>query len=108
MWEVAYTDEFGEWWTGLSIEEQSAIERSVKLLMTKGVNLGYPHSSDVYGSRHSHMRELRTQSGGKPFAPYMPLTQDARQFYSLQATKQAINAGMKHTFQLPMTCMMNI
>lgn len=67
MWEVEYTDEFGAWWESLSIDEQSALERSVKLLMTKGVNLGYPHSSDIYGSRHSHMRELRTQIGGRPF-----------------------------------------
>lgn len=67
MWEVEYTDEFGEWWENLSIEEQSAIERSVRLLMAKGINLGYPHSSDIYGSRHSHMRELRTQIGGRPF-----------------------------------------
>jgi hypothetical protein len=36
-WNVEYTDEFGEWWSGLT-----------------------------EGSKHGHMRELRVQSGGKP------------------------------------------
>lgn len=67
MWEVEYTNEFEIWWSGLSIEEQSALDLSVRLLMEKGVNLGFPHSSGIYGSRHSHMRELRTQIGGKPY-----------------------------------------
>lgn len=60
MWDVEYTDEFGEWWESLSIQEQSAIELSVRLLMQKGTGLGYPHSSGIHGSRHSHMRELHT------------------------------------------------
>lgn len=42
-WEVEFTDEFGT-----------------------SPSLGFPHSSKVNGSRHSGMRELRTQSGGKP------------------------------------------
>lgn len=67
MWEIEYTDEFGEWWDNLSENEQSAIRASVKLLAQKGVNLEFPHSSGVSGSRHSHMRELRTQIGGKPY-----------------------------------------
>ena len=28
--------------------------------------MGFPFSSKVNGSRHRHMRELRTQSAGKP------------------------------------------
>ncbi|MDO4450920.1 MAG: type II toxin-antitoxin system RelE/ParE family toxin [Moraxella sp.] len=67
MWEVEYTDEFGEWFESLSESEQTDIAYSVELLETMGVNLPHPHSSGVNGSRHSHMRELRTQSGGKPF-----------------------------------------
>ena len=31
-----------------------------------GPGLGYPHSTKVVTSRHAQMRELRTQSGGKP------------------------------------------
>ncbi|MCF8040385.1 MAG: type II toxin-antitoxin system RelE/ParE family toxin [Desulfohalobiaceae bacterium] len=31
-----------------------------------GPTLGYPHSSKIHGSRHSHMRELRSQHEGRP------------------------------------------
>ena len=39
---------------------------SVSLLEERGPNLGYPHSSGIKGSRHGHMRELRTQHDGRP------------------------------------------
>jgi hypothetical protein len=42
MWEVEYTDEFGEWWEGLSEAEQEAIARSVELLRELGPSLGRP------------------------------------------------------------------
>ena len=38
----------------------------VELLTEYGPNLPYPHSSDIRGSRHGVMRELRVQSGGRP------------------------------------------
>ncbi len=34
--------------------------------MDYGPTLPFPHSSDVKGSRHGVMRELRVQSGGRP------------------------------------------
>ena len=40
---------------------------SVQLLEERGTSLGYPHSSGINGSKHSHMRELRTQHQGKPY-----------------------------------------
>lgn len=40
---------------------------SVSLLEARGPALGYPHSSAVNGSRHGHMRELRTQHSGLPY-----------------------------------------
>ena len=46
--------------------EQEDIAASVGLLERYGPLLGFPHSSAVRGSRHGHMRELRTQSGGRP------------------------------------------
>lgn len=67
MWEVEYTDEFEEWWDALSVREQKAVEKSVERIIDKGVALGYPHSSKVVGSRHSHMRELRVQHKGHPY-----------------------------------------
>jgi hypothetical protein len=32
LWDVEYTDEFGEWWRELDQDEQDAIDRSVGLL----------------------------------------------------------------------------
>ena len=66
-WDVEYTDDFGEWWAGLSEDEQESLDSSVRLLEDRGPNLGFPHSSGINGSRHSHMRELRTQHDGRPF-----------------------------------------
>jgi hypothetical protein len=65
-WEVEYTDEFGNWWGTLSEGEQESLDASVRLLEDRGPTLGFPHSSGINGSRHGHMRELRTQCGGNP------------------------------------------
>jgi len=66
-WEVEYTDEFEDWWESLSEGEQEDISASVQLLEERGPNLRFPHSSGISGSKHSHMRELRTQHSGKPY-----------------------------------------
>ncbi len=66
-WDVEYTDEFGDWWAGLSEKEQESVAASVRLLEERGPMLGFPHSSAINGSRHGHMRELRTQHEGRPF-----------------------------------------
>lgn len=66
-WDVEYTDEFGQWWQGLTEAEQEALAASVRLLEYRGPALGHPHSSGINGSRHGHMRELRTQQAGRPF-----------------------------------------
>lgn len=65
-WDVEYTDEFGDLWAGLSVEEQESVATSVRLLEERGPTLGFPHSSGINGSKHSHMRELRTQHDGRP------------------------------------------
>ena len=66
-WDVEYTNEFGDWWGTLSEAEQESLAASVQLLEERGPNLGFPHSSGINGSRHSHMRELRTQHEGRPY-----------------------------------------
>ncbi len=66
VWEVEFTDEFGQWWRSLSENQQDDIAYSVSLLAELGPSLGFPHSSKVTSSRHSGMRELPTQSGGRP------------------------------------------
>ena len=65
-WEVEFTDEFGAWWKTLTDDQQDDVAHSVGLLAELGPALDFPHSSKVNGSRHGHMRELRTQSGGRP------------------------------------------
>ncbi len=65
-YEVEYTDEFEKWWTQLSEKQQIDVAVSVSLLERRGPTLPFPHSSAVLGSKHNHMRELRTQSEGKP------------------------------------------
>lgn len=65
--EVEYTDEFEEWWNSLGENEQAAVDAYVKMLEEFGVALGFPYSSDIKGSKHSQMRELRAQHRGKPY-----------------------------------------
>ena len=66
-WEVEYTDEFEAWWTQLDADVQDSIDRSVHLLQARGPTLPFPHSSDVRGSKHGNMRELRVQHHGQPY-----------------------------------------
>ncbi|MGE4441744.1 MAG: type II toxin-antitoxin system RelE/ParE family toxin [Desulfomicrobium sp.] len=65
-WEVEFTEEFETWWRTLTEEEQISLDASVRLLEIFGPALGFPHSSGISGSRHGHMRELRTQHRGRP------------------------------------------
>ena len=66
MWEIEFTDEFGVWWDLLSEDEQESVAASVELLRQLGPNLPRPHADVLQGSKHSHMKELRTQHQGRP------------------------------------------
>jgi len=66
-WEVEFTDEFGQWWEGLTEDEQDSIDVTVRLLEELGPHLPFPHCSDIKGSRHNQMRELRVQRKGEPY-----------------------------------------
>ena len=79
-WDVEYTDEFLEWWSGISEREQDGVERSVSRLIEDGTNLGFPHSSSIHSSRHGHMRELRVRGGRSPL----------RIFYALDPRRTSI------------------
>jgi hypothetical protein len=70
MWEVEFTDEFEGWWNTLDAKDQGSVDASVRLLEQEGPNLKFPYSSGVYNSRHSAMRELRSQSGGRPLRTF--------------------------------------
>ncbi len=64
---VEYTDEFEEWWDGLTEAEQIDIAPVVNLLEERGPFLGFPYSSGIEGSQYDHMRELRIQHKGDPY-----------------------------------------
>lgn len=66
-YEVEVTDEWLEWFSALSAEEQEELAASIGLLEAKGPHLPFPYSSGVTTSRHSRMRELRSQVKGRPF-----------------------------------------
>jgi len=66
-WEVEFSDEFGQWWDGLTQAEQESVDFTVSLLQELGPALKMPHSSGVEMSRHSRMRELRVQHEGRPY-----------------------------------------
>ena len=66
-WDVEYTDEFGEWWNGLTDAEQESVRAYVRLLEERGPQLGHPYSSGISRSKHAHMRELRVQHRGHPY-----------------------------------------
>ena len=67
MVEVEFTNEFNGWWEDLDEAEQDSIDVVVGLLEAQGIGLGVPYCSQVKGSRHGHMRELRIQHKGRPF-----------------------------------------
>ena len=79
-WDVENTDEFVDWFVGLSRADQDSIDFTVDLLIAQGPNLRFPHSSGIEGSRHAHMRELRVQSEGRPL----------RVFYAFDPRRSAI------------------
>jgi len=66
MWEVEFSDEFGRWWQTLDEAERESLLASVILLRQLGPMLGRPYADTVKGSRHSNMKELRTQHRGRP------------------------------------------
>jgi hypothetical protein len=65
MVEVLATEQYAEWFEGLSLQDARAVQRKVQMLEELGVTLDHPHSSALRGSRHG-LRELRIQSSGRP------------------------------------------
>lgn len=80
MWEVEFTDEFGEWWNTLTEDEQESLTASVRVLQVLGPALGRPHADTVIHSKHNNMKELRTQHQGHPL----------RTFYAFDPRRHAI------------------
>jgi hypothetical protein len=79
-WDVEHTDEFATWYHGLTEAQQDDLTAVALLLMEQGPQLPFPYSSGIKGSKHTHMRELRVQSGGRPL----------RVFYAFDPRRSAI------------------
>lgn len=58
-WDIEYTDEFGQWWSSLSEDEQVSLAACVQLLKERGSALGFPHSTSLMGSKHGHKQHER-------------------------------------------------
>lgn len=80
MWDVEFTDEFGQWWETLTEDQQDSLTVTVKLLQALGPALGRPHADTVKKSKHKNMKELRTQVHGQPL----------RTFYAFDPRQKAI------------------
>jgi hypothetical protein len=59
VWDIEVTDQFVEWWDGLTVEDQESIKDAVDLLEQRGPGLGRPLVDTLKGSRHANMKELR-------------------------------------------------
>jgi hypothetical protein len=79
VWEVEFSDEFGEWWNGLDAVEQKSVDFSVTLLSEAGPTLKMPHSSGVESSRHKHMREPESSMRDVRTESFTHSTRGARQ-----------------------------
>jgi len=66
LWNIEYTDEFGEWWDILTESEKDDVEFVVLLMGERGPTLGYPYSSKIVNSKYN-LRELRIQCQGRPY-----------------------------------------
>jgi hypothetical protein len=66
-WEVEFTDEFSNWWDGLSEAEQVDVNAKVISLQKIDPSLPRPHADLIHSSRHPNMKELRIQHSGRPY-----------------------------------------
>jgi hypothetical protein len=63
-YEVNYTEEFGDWWETLTMEQQEDIDARVRLLEEFGPALGRPTVDRIHMSAFQNMKELRCSSDG--------------------------------------------
>lgn len=66
-WEIEGSDEFQEWFQGLSDGERISVARKIDLLEQVGPRLGRPDADQLKGSRYPNMKELIVQHGGDAY-----------------------------------------
>jgi hypothetical protein len=71
-WAAERTDEFDEWWEGLTDQEQRKVVASVEALQELGPSAGRPLADTVEGSRHPNMKELRIAQTMRVFFAFDP------------------------------------
>jgi hypothetical protein len=64
VWEVEVTDQFLDWWRGLTSDQQESLTDRVDLLAERGPDLGRPVVDRIQTSRHHNMKEPRAAQGG--------------------------------------------
>lgn len=64
VWDVEVTDQFMQWWSTLSDDQQEAVTERVDILAERGPDLGRPIVDRIHSSRHQSMKELRAAKGG--------------------------------------------
>lgn len=105
-WAVAFTDEFGAWWEGLSEAEQVDVRAEVNLLGRFGPTLGRPHVDSVASSKHAKMKELRIQHRGRHY--HLLFAFDPRRTAILLIGGNKTGKGRWYKEFVPIGCMRNI
>jgi hypothetical protein len=100
VWDVEYTNEFGDWWDSLSDKEQNDTVAVINLLAERGANLLFPYSSGIVGSKNSQMRELRVQSGGRPLRIFYAFDPRRTAILLIGGDKTGDNRFMRSIFRL--------
>ena len=108
VWAVEYTDEIGHSSQGLLEGQQDAVAARVELLMEHGPNLPYPYSSDIRGSRHGVVRELRAHSRAGLSGSSTSPTPGEHRYSSSAETRRATTGSTRSTCRLPTTSMTSI
>lgn len=79
MWDVVYSEDWGNWFDGLTDPQQVALVAAIDVLRQKGPALGRPLVDRVSGSAYHNMKELRVSEGG-----------DLRSLFAFDANRMAV------------------
>jgi hypothetical protein len=66
-WNIEITDEFHDWFAGLTSSERVSVAAKIILLEEKGPSLARPHADTLKGSKIANLKELIIQHGGDPY-----------------------------------------
>lgn len=76
VYEIERTNEFTEWWDGLSEKEQVEVAKIVGVLAEKGPNLKRPYAGKIEGSKKiPNLKELIIQFEGDPYRVFFMFDQ---------------------------------